>query len=345
VGGNSSLSTTVKEIAIKANVSPATVSMILNNKPGISPETRERVLRIIEESGYSVSPLKKQTPKCKGRLLLAIYKKHSKVLGDTPFFQALIEGIEHKARHNSYQLTINYMSGSVDMDSLAANLQENVIDGVLLLGTEMEAQDFRNFLQLDIPLLLLDSYFMNISADYVVIDNASGVYRGTEHLLEAGHREIGYLKSSVPIQNFQERYEGYGKALAEHGLAPVPDFTVELQPSMDGSYEDMLRFLSRKPRLPSAFVADNDIIALGAIRALKENNIRIPEEISIIGFDDMPYCTLIEPRLSTIRVDKNILGQLAVENLIARIERKSGYHCRTALGVTLVQRESVKTLK
>lgn len=339
------MSITVKEIARKANVSSATVSMILNNKPGISSETKQKVLKIVEEYGYSISPLKKTIPKRKGKLQLAIYKKHAMVVSDTPFFQALIEGIEHKARQNSFQLIIKYLSGNTDIDSVMADLKENAIDGMLILGTEMEEQDFRAFLQIDIPVLLLDSYFLNISANYVVIDNVSGVYMGTKHLLEAGHREIGYLKSSIAIQNFKQRYEGYAKALGEYGLAPDAQYTALLTPTMDGAYEDMLGFLSRKPRLPSAFLADNDIIALGAIKALKENSINVPDDVSIIGFDDMPYCTLIDPKLSTINVNKNIFGQLAVENLINMIERKTQYHYMTALGVTLIQRDSVKPLK
>lgn len=335
------MSVTIKEIARKAEVSSATVSMILNNKPGISRATRERVLKIVGEYGYSLVSVRKGPAKNKGNLQLAIYKKHSKVVADTPFFQALIEGIESGTRHNSYQLTIKYLSGNSDPDGVIADLRENSVDGMLLLGTEMEKQDLRNFLKIDIPILLLDSYFPDINASCVVIDNVSGVYTATKHLLEEGHREIGYLKSSVAIQNFKERYEGYLKALADAGLAPEAAFTVPLSPTMDGAYEDMAAYLGRKPGLPTAFVADNDIIALGAIKALKENSIKIPEEISIIGFDDMPFCTMTEPSLSTINVNKKILGQLAVENLISMIERKNSFHCKTALGVTLVQRGSV----
>jgi LacI family transcriptional regulator len=339
------LAVTISEIARKANVSSATVSMVLNNKPGISMATREKVLKIVEEYGYSLPPLKKNNIKNKGKLQLAIYKKHSKVVGDTPFFQALIEGIESKARHNSYQLTFKYLSDNSNIDSIVSDIKENYIDGMILLGTEMEENDFEKFMSIDIPVLLLDSYFLNINANYVIIDNVSGVYKATKHLLEHGHRKIGYLKSSVTIQNFKERYEGYAKALFESGLTPDPAFTVDLLPTMDGAYEDMMRVLSGKLRLPTAFVADNDIIAFGAIKALKENNIKIPDDVSVVGFDDMPFCTIIEPKLTTINVDKNALGQLAVDSLIQMIDGKKRIFFKTALGVTLVQRDSVLPLK
>jgi DNA-binding LacI/PurR family transcriptional regulator len=334
----------ISEIAQRANVSTATVSMVLNNKPGISEATREKVIKIAKELGYSVPPFKKASHRNMGKIQLAIYRKHSKVVSDTPFFHALIEGIESKAGQYSYQLIIKYLSDDSDIDSIKKEIRDNSIDGMLLLGTEMEEKDFEKFVRMDVPVLLLDSCFMNINANYVVIDNVSGLYKATKYLLEKGHREIGYLKSSIPIQNFRERYEGYLKALAEANLTPNVKHTIPLLPTMDGAYEDMVRVLSRKPHLPTAFVADNDIIAFGAMKALKEFNVKIPDEVSIVGFDDMPFCTITEPKLTTINVDKNALGQLAVENLIYIMEREKRIFFKTTLGVTLVERDSVKTI-
>ena len=114
---------------------------------------------------------------------------------------------------------------------------------------------------------------------------------------------------------------------------------------MDGAYLDMINILSYKKSLPTAFVADNDIIALGAMKALKENNIKIPDDVSIVGFDDMPFCTITDPNLTTINVDKNALGRLAVENLIQLIESRKRIFYKTTLGVTLVERESVTPIK
>jgi len=126
------------------------------------------------------------------------------VVSDTPFFHALIEGIESKARYYSYQLIIKYLSDSSDINEIRKEIKENSIDGMLLLGTEMEEEDFIKFTGIEVPVLLLDSYFMNINANYVVIDNISGLYKATRYLLDKGHREIGYLKSSIPIQNFRK---------------------------------------------------------------------------------------------------------------------------------------------
>lgn len=336
---------TIKEIAKKANVSPATVSMVINNKPGISLQTRERIFKIVEECGYNVSPLKNSPAKYNGTIQLTIYKKHSQVVADTDFFASLIAGIESKARHNGYQLTIKSVpSERLDADLIRADWNGNAIDGILLLGTEMAKQDMLDVMKVDKPILVLDTYFLGILANYVVIDNTNGVYMGVNHLIEKGHRKIGYLKSSVSIQNFLERYEGYAKALADAELVCDSSYTVQLRPTIEGAYEDMTAYLSGKPKLPTAFFADNDIIAFGAMKALKENGVQIPQEMSLIGFDDMPFCTIIEPTLSTISVDKQILGRLAVENLISVMTAKNDYRSKTVLGVTLTSRDSVVEL-
>jgi len=333
---------TIKEIADKANVSAATVSMVINNKPGISFPTRKRVLGIVESYGYNVSPLKNVLTKRNGTIQLTIYKKHSQVVDDTAFFEALIAGIEATARINGYQLTIKSVtSQKLDADLIRSDLIDDTVEGILLLGTEMDEEDMRSVMQLDKPLLLLDTCFLGVFSNYVVIDNISGVFMGVNHLIENGHRKIGYLRSSTVIQNFLERYEGYEKAMLCSNLEYDHGYTVPLRSTIEGAYEDMLEYLSGSPKLPTAFFADNDIIACGAMKALKETGVKIPQDVSIVGFDDMPFCTIIEPPLSTISVDKKMLGTFAVEDLIRLIANGKGYHSKTLLGVDLISRDSV----
>jgi len=333
---------TIKEIANEANVSTATVSMVINNKPGISFPTRKRVLGIVESYGYNVSPLKNGLTKRSGTIQLTIYKKHSQVVADTAFFEALIAGIEATARTNGYQLTIkSVISQKLDVDLIRTDLNDDAVKGILLLGTEMDEDDMRSAMMLDKPLLLLDACFLGIFSNYVVIDNINGVFMGVKHLIGNGHKKVGYLRSSIVIQNFLERYEGYVRAMTDSGLERDPGYTVPLRPTIEGAYEDMLEFLSGSPKLPTAFFADNDIIACGAMKALKETGVKIPQDVSIVGFDDMPFCTIIEPPLSTISVDKKMLGTFAVEDLIRLITNDKEYHSKTLLGVDLIPRDSV----
>jgi LacI family transcriptional regulator len=262
------MSITVKEIAEIANVSTATVSMVINNKPGISSPTRRKVLSIVESHGYNISPLKSSLAQNNGTIQLTIYKKHSQVVADTAFFEALIAGIESKTSMSGYQLTIKSVTGHVlSNDLMGTEGNGHSVDSILLLGTEMEQDDMLNVQKLDLPVLVLDACFMGINSNYVVIDNINGVYMGVNHLIDNGHRRIGYLQSSVTIQNFLERYEGYLKALTASNIHCNSDFTVPLLPTIEGAYNDMLAYLSGNSELPTAFFADNDIIAFGAMKA------------------------------------------------------------------------------
>ncbi len=332
----------IKEIAKLADVSVATVSMVLNKKSGIGKQTREKVLKIAKDNGYDFS---KKNKKNKGNLQLTIFRKHSEVVNDTPFFNALIEGIELEARRNSYKLNIAYISSATKIDDIKEDLEKHSINGMLLIGTEMEEADFKPFNEMGIPLVLLDSNFILIDSNYTVLDNHMGVYKAVKHLLDRGHREIGYLKSSVSIVNFEQRYNSYKKTLEDNGEKYNPEFTVSLTPNMNSAYEDMAEYLKGDKNLPTAFMADNDLIAMGAVKALKEYSVKIPEDVSIVGFDDMPFCSMSEPPLTTIKVNKSEFGRLGVDKLIDIVEDNHHCNCKIVLGVDLVERDSVYDLK
>jgi LacI family transcriptional regulator len=339
------MSITIKEIAEMANVSTATVSMVINNKPGISTPTRKKVLSIVETCGYIISPLKNSLALNNGTIQLTIYKKYSQIATDTAFFEALIGGIESKTSLSGYQLTIKSVVGrNLDIDLIYSKGNGTARDGILLLGTEMKRDDMLRITKLDIPLLVVDACFMGINSNYVAIDNVSGVFMGVNHLIDNGHIKIGYLQSSIPMLNFLERYEGYEKALHMSGISCNYDYTVQLRPTIDGAYDDMSTYLSKNPKLPTAYFADNDVIAFGAIKALKEKSVRIPDDVSIVGFDDIPFCTVVEPALSTVSVNKKVLGEIAVENLINLMSNNYDYHSKTLLGVELISRDSVLSI-
>lgn len=333
-----------REIAGMAGVSPATVSLILNNKPGVSEETRERVMKIISELGYDTNLLSKPALKNKGSIRFVIYKKHGKVVSDTPFFSALMEGIDQEVRGHGYNLVISYLS---EQDGNTADtlrvIEERTFDGILLLATEMAEEDIQLFKRLPVPLVVLDSSFPHEKLDTVIINNREGAWEAVLHLIDRGHAEIGYLQSSVRINNFLERYEGYMRALADSGLKLDRKYTLQLEPTLEGAYQDMQRLLQSQPKLPGAFFADNDIIAFGAVKALKEAGYRIPEDISVIGFDDMPFCEMLEPPLTTMRVFKQRMGMMAVERLLKKIEKGTAEKIKVEVATELVERKSVLT--
>lgn len=334
----------LKDIADAADVSVATVSLALNNKKGVSEEKREEIIRIAREMGYSLENLeKKNTEKI---IRFIIYKRHGFVVSDTPFFSNLIEGIQRECRENQYEMVISHITKNEEnYQEIIENIKEDNASGVILLATEMYKEDLNNFIDINKPIVLLDSYFKHEDFDYVVINNSSASYKATEHLIENGHREIGYLQSSVYINNFYYRESGFTEALNDNQISLKDDYVYKLEPTLEGSYKDMKKLLKdRKNELPTTFFADNDIVAFGAMRALKENGIKIPADVSIVGFDDMPFCQVSSPRLTTIKVYKQEIGRLAVKRVLEKINGDDNIIQKIEVATELVERDSVKRI-
>lgn len=327
-----------KELAQKLNISAATVSMVLNHKPGISEATRQLVLSAAKEYGYQ---FKKAPEDPDTRTIqIVIYHKNGLILSDTPFFNHVIEGISFQCQTLGFALHMSYVYERDSIEEQIAHLRDLNVDGILLLGTEMAKEDFPRFTTLSMPLVVLDSYFDGIPFDSVVINNIQGAFAGTCYLAGLGHNTIGYLRSSFSIHNFEERAEGYYKALRIHGIETPHPYVCRICPVPDQGYEDMLRYLEDSPRLPTAYFADNDIVAGAAIRALKEKGYRVPEDVAVIGFDNIPFGSLMEPPLATMGVEKQQLGILAVDTLNRRIQNPNTELIKVALGTKVIHRTS-----
>lgn len=335
------MSISAKELAQKLNISAATVSMVLNRKPGISEKTRNTVIDAAKEYGYDFSK-KWDLSEEKGNIQYVIYKKHGTVVGDTPFFSQVTEGIEQACKADGYELQINYFYENQDINAQIQALSEKNCQGILLLGTELDMDYFPPFSRLKVPMVILDTYFEELNCDSVLINNVQGAYRATNYLIEKGMTEVGYLRSSYPIGNFAERADGYYKALRHHHLPTSHPFVHDLTPSMEGAYLDMIHILREKPVMAQAYFADNDLIAAGAMRALKEFGFRIPEDISIIGFDDMPICDFLDPPLTTMEVPKKRLGELAMKQLVQKISKEPKLTVKIEVSVKLHERKSVR---
>jgi LacI family transcriptional regulator len=335
------MKTIMQDIAKLAGVSPGTVSNALNNRKGVGKETRERIIKIAEQLGYY------RNNKEESRVIrFIIYRKHGYVVSDTPFFSALIEGIERTCRAEGYDMLVSHIifneHSSKDIYEI---IKQEQVAGVLLLATEMYEEDLEPFRNLSIPIVFVDSYFKNEDFDSVTINNTKGAYQAVKYLIDNGHSQIGCLGSTKTINNFNYRYEGYKKALTEASISVREEYELLLEPTLDGAYRDMKSFfLNKDLKLPTAYFAYNDIIALGAIKALKEFGIGVPEQVSVIGFDDMPFCEISSPSLTTVRVYKQYMGKTAVNRLIEKISEQDEVKIKIEINTDLISRESVKKL-
>lgn len=334
------MSITAKELAKKLGLSAAAVSMALNNKPGVSRETRQLILDEAEKAGYDFSRIssKKQTG---GNIYLVIYKKHGAVVADTPFFSQLSDGINEGCKEAGYKMNIRYVYD--DEETLQAQIEDIQYSdccGIILLGTEMSAGDFKPFQKLPLPLVLLDTYFETVQTNYVLINNVQGAFLATSYLIKRTNSQPGYLRSSYPIGNFEERASGFYNAIRAGGMSTSKSPVHRLTPSIEGAFSDMMEILEQGEDLARCYFADNDLIAVGAMRALKAKKYRIPEDIAIVGFDNISFSNIVEPSLSTVHVPKQEMGRLAAERMVELLEKKKTIPVKIEIATHLIKRHS-----
>jgi LacI family transcriptional regulator len=190
-------------------------------------------------------------------------------------------------------------------------------------------------------MVILDNAFNEINIDSITINNVQGASEAVRYLKRMGHKKIGHLRSSVGINNFYERRDGFLKGLGPHHENIQ---TLSVSSTSEGAYQDMKQHLEHTKDIPSAFFADNDIIAISCIRALHEADYQIPDQVSVIGFDDIPASAVIDPPLSTMRVPKKSMGIIAVERLIRKGEDEISETIRIEVNTELIIRSSVKSL-
>ena len=346
---------TNREIAAQLNISPATLSLVINNKPGLSVATRDRVLRDIEAHGFS-HILKKPdeaAPSADGPQAMAqnnicfvVYKRDGKILDSHSFFLLLIESIESYAQRFGYNTLFLSIDRRMPMEPQIQRLNAIGCKGSIIFATEMMEDDISYFSSVTHPFVLLDNDFPNMNIDSVAINNMLGTSQAVEYLVRMGHRHIGYLQSSNPINSFVERELGFMRALAHFNLAVDANNVYKVNYTEDGAYQDFRKYLSLKPTLPTAFFSDDDTIIVGAMKALAEIGVSVPHDVSLIGFNDRPAYAKSSPALTTINVPKFAFGAMAVDLLIKRIENpdlnkegKQSYKYR--IGTELVVRNSV----
>lgn len=338
----------VKDLAKILNLSPSTVSLVLNNRPGISDATRKKVKDVVKELGYE--ELLVQDTEDKKTILFVVYRKHGMATTSTPYFSQLfseiIEGVESQARTKGYHLMVSY----VDKDNYrqeAARIRSEQAEGVLLLATEMEEGQIEAFMDLPIPLVVLDNYMEQNQFDCVTMNNELGVYEAVCHLAECGHKDIGYFHVVRNANNFTERYYGFQRAMERLSLPVNRENIVEIATEGgDAVYEELKRKLKGRESLPTAFFADNDIVAICAMRVLRELGYAIPQDVSIIGFDNMTLSEMLDPPLTTIQIPKRMMGMAAVNAIIEKIKEDGGQGIlKTEVATSLIVRQSVRVIE
>ncbi len=335
------MSITAKELAARLGLSESAVSLALNDKPGVSRTTRRRVFEAARQLGYDFSKKATANMGKKGTICFAIYKKSGAIVSDTPFFSALTDGISMGCRKQHYDCVIRYLYEDDDIDGQVYTLSTMQFSGIVLLATEIGESALKRFSRLTVPVVVLDAYFEKLDFNFILINNVQGAFMATEHLIKKRRTQPGYLRSDYWISNFEQRADGFYKAIRAAGMSTAKSQVLRLTPSQEGAYADMKRLLNAGERPVDCYFADNDLIAFGSVMALKEAGYRVPEDVGVVGFDDMPACEYMEPQLSTIMVPKLFMGETAAMRVIQLIEGSNTQPLKIEVSTKLVRRKSV----
>jgi len=331
---------TLKDIANYAEVSSATVSLVLNNKGNISPETRDRVLKAIRHFDYNKNHGAASQQRTIKFLRIA---KHGQVINrdHDVFIADYLDGLTSGAQELDYKLEVVSFAHTSVADIIASALQEPSISGAIVLATELNRDDMLLFSTTTIPIVFIDTYNEYLPFDFVDMDNKSSIYKAFIYLKELGFPEIGFVASYSDISNFRIRENAYKESISYY-----PDMTpdiISVESTFHGAYRDMNAYLEEHKKLThKAYICSNDIMALGTMKALKEHGFRIPEDVSLLGFDNLPQSAQADPPLSTIEVSKRDIASLAVKQLHNRIEAPGSPTVRSLVGGALILRESIR---
>lgn len=329
---------TMKDIARLAKVSTSTVSHVINGSRFVSEEIREKVMRVVAELNYTPSAvarsLKVKETKTIGLLVTAT---------NNPFFAEVMAGVEQYCQQHQYNLIIATTGG--DTKRLQQNLQtllHKQVDGLLLMCGDSRFNADTDMV-ISVPLVIMDWWFTELNADKILENSELGGYLATKTLIEAGHKNIGIITGNLKKSVAKNRLEGYKKALSEASIPLNNDWIIESHFDFAGGKIGMQKLLTtQKP--PSAVFCSSDTIAVGAYQAIQQQGLRIPQDISVIGYDDIELSQYLFPPLSTISQPKAELGKLAVELLLQRIKKPNEPYQILTLSPTLKLRKSIKNI-
>ncbi len=304
----------MEDIARMANVSKATVSRVINNNPqGVGQETRERVQRIIEETEYNPNLLARGISTSKSKTLGLVIPDIT-----NPFFPELVKAVEECAYKNGYTVFLCNTDNSIEKEE--ASIEQFItkrVDGVILTSAGKVAGKVHNRLKkYNMPCVLLDRELQGIDyAAAVYTDNTFAVYSATEHLIKRGHSKIAYISGGDIVSTAKHRFNGYFDALKQYALPYSKDLTLFGSFTLESGYELTKQILIKNPQV-TAILLGSDIMAIGAMKAIREMKKSIPKDVAVVGFDNIQICTALESALTTVQQPIYEMGEKAASVLI-----------------------------
>jgi DNA-binding LacI/PurR family transcriptional regulator len=331
--GHSS-SPTIKDIARMASVSHSTVSRALHNASLVDPKTADRIQRIARKVGYRASAVARGLVTQETRTIGVVVT----TIAD-PFVSEVLSGIEETANRHGYSVFLAESNADSEREIKAVHsFAERWVDGIVVTSSRVGSLHFELLSEMKMPIVLINNQHPGASAHSVMVQNTEGSRQAVQHLIRLGHRRIAYIRDKFGYQSDAERLAGYRTALRRGGIAFSKELVVCGDGKPDGGMVAMRNLLGLEEP-PTAVFCYNDMTALGALRCIHDERLQVPQDISLVGFDDLFIASYTQPRLTTVRQPRRQLGQLAMDTLLKLI---SGQDSVDSISVPaeLVVRES-----
>jgi len=309
---------TIKEIAKIAGVSPSAVSIVLNNRTGVSEQTRQKILEIVERLQYTPNPNSRRLLFNKTNNIAVLFRKNASPL-EHFFYSDLNRVILHECESLGYNLIFTSVTVKDNNVLLPNVIKSYDVDGIIFYG-DVEPLILSSIRRYDIPFVVVDNHLpvpdiLCVSADYM-----EAAYTATNYLISLGHRDIGYIGTSSQAHFNAQTFAGFKKAVEEHEIV-LPINWIQIDADDENSSYECMKNMLNYGKLPTAVFCSADIYAIGAMRCIKDLGLKIPDDISVIGIDDIILSQYTDPPLTTIKIDKVEMGKLAIDLLVKRIEK------------------------
>ena len=323
---------TIKTIAKLAGVSTATVSKVVNGKDeNITEDTRNRVLKVIEENNYVPN-----------RVASSMVTKKTKTIGlvipdiANPFFPELARGVEDRAKAKGYNVIFCNTDNDLEKEEgYIAMLQEKMVDGIILTSSSRRKNASKSLLKLQIPVITVDRNIEGLKTQGIVsVDNEIGAFDAVKYMIDRGYKKILHITGPITSKPTSERLKGYMRALESEDIAYDEKLMFEGEFTSDWGYKSINEAIKEHIEFDGIFCG-NDLIAMGVIKELKNHKLKVPDDIGVVGFDDIYMAVMIEPELTTVRQPTYKMGYKAAELLINTLENikidKNDYLLKTKL--------------
>lgn len=336
---------TLEEIAKLAGVSRSTVSRVVNNHPNVRDQVRERVWEVIRETGYQPNAAARSLVTRRTHIVGVIIPEAVTKLFTDPFFPLFLRGVTETCNAHHYYLMLSLFTGPAGQDEMYRRIVgSGHLDGVIVASTRMDDPLFSKLLQDDMPFVLVGR-LPDERVNYVDVDNVAAARMAVEHLIQLGHKRIGTITGPLSMTGGQDRLEGYRNALKAHRIPILDELIVE------GDFTESSGRVGAQQLLvasPTAIFAASDSMAIGALKALREAGLRVPDDVALVGFDDVSVATAVEPALTTVHQSIEGLGSMAAELLLNLLENPPDGQVsarRIILPTKLVVRDSCGALQ